>query len=98
MIGVVTAFVLLAGALCLMIGAIVHNQIDPTYSTALTISIANVVSLIVAVVGMLISMVVYRKNKKANWAKRTMLFGIVCVVMLALLFPLSGMGYLSKVR
>jgi hypothetical protein len=98
MIAVVMAIVLLTGSLCLMIGAIVENQIHPRYGSALTIPIVNFISMIPALLGLGVSVVAYQKNKGMKLAKRTMVLGIVCVVILVLLLPLSDMGYLSKVR
>lgn len=98
MIGIVTALVLLVSAVSLTTGAIIHNQIEPSYATALTIPFANMASLIVAFAGMVIAIVARRENRETNLAKGTMVFGIVCFVVLLALFPLADLGMLSKVR
>ena len=97
MVAMVMAFGLLAGSFCLMIGAIAHNQLEPTYATALTIPVANGVSLLLALVALAIAFAARRRQKDSIGAKRAMLLAIFCAVGLALLFPLSNMGYLSRV-
>lgn len=92
------AIILLTGSACLMIGAIIHNQVNPNYSTALSIPLFNIVSIIIAIVGVLVSLSAYRKDKASKLAKRTMVLGIACAVVLVFLFPLSNLGYLSVVN
>ena len=88
MIGVIVAIILLVGSLCLMIAAIIDNQINPTYANALGISYAGMFSVSIALLGLVISVVAYGNNKEMKLAKRTMVFGIVSVVTLVLLFSL----------
>ena len=96
--GVVMALIPLLGSIGLMAGAIAHNQIDPSYATALTIPIANVVSLLLALLSVAISISLRRRRRDVRALKATMVLGIVCAAALALLFPLSNMGYLSTIR
>lgn len=97
MIGIVIAMLLSLGSILLMLGAVVHNRIDPTYATALTLPLANVLALTAAVLGLVIAVVVYRRDRESVLAKRSMIFALVCAVALAILLPLSNMGYLSLV-
>ncbi len=98
MIGVIVALVFLVGSLCLMSGVIIANQINPSYGSALGVPIYNALSIVLALLGLVTSVFVYRKNKDMKLAKRTMVLGVICVVVLVLLFPLSNMGYLSRVH
>ena len=88
MIGVIVAIILSVGSLGLMIAAIIDNQMNPTYANALGISYAGMISVSIALVGLVISVVAYGNNKEMKLAKRTMMFGIVSVVTLVLLFSL----------
>lgn len=97
MLGIVTAMLLSLGSIALMLGAVVHNRIDPTYATALTIPLANTLALTAAVLALIIAVIVYRKDRESVLAKRSMIFALVCAVALAILLPLSNMGYLSQV-
>ena len=98
MIGVIVAIVLLTGSICLMIGAIIINQINPNYNTALAIPVYNALGFILALLGLVISVVAYQKNKSMKLAKRTMVLGLGCAFVLLLLFPLSNSGSLSVFR
>lgn len=98
MIGTVVALIFLVGSICLMIGVIVVNQINPNYGSALAVPVYNALGIILALVGSGISVVAHQKNKGLKLAKRTMVLGIVCVVVLVLLFPLSNTGSLSIMR
>ena len=98
MITLIIAIVLLAVSASLLLAAVVGNQIDPSYSSALAIPIANLVSLALVLVALPFAMIAYRKNKSAKSAKRTMLVAIGLTVTLVLLFPLANLGYLSKVQ
>lgn len=98
MIGFIVALVFLVGSLCVMIGIIIANQLDPNYGSALAIPIFNALSIILAMIGLGISLVAHHKNKGMTLAKRTMIFGVVCVVLLVVLFPYSNSGSLSLVQ
>ena len=97
MIGIVIAALLSLGSIVLMLGAIAHNQLDPTYATALTIPLANVLALTAALLGFVLALILYRKDRDSRLAKRTMIIAVVCALILAVLLPLSNMGYLSRV-
>ena len=81
-----------------MIGAIILNQIDPNYNSALAVPVFNGLGIILALLGLGIAAFANQKNKDMKLAKRTLVLGIVCVVILALLFPFSNSGSLSIVR
>jgi len=98
MIFQIIAIVLLAGSVGLMLAAFISNQIDPSYSSALTIPIANLASLALTLLALPFAVTAYRKNKQAISAKRTMMVALALVAALALLFPLTNLGYLSKVQ
>lgn len=95
MIGVVVAIVLLAVSVVLMIGILIYNQIDPSYGSSLAVPVYNALAFILALLGLVVSIVAYQKNKGMKLAKRTMVFGFACTLVLLLLFPLSNMGLLS---
>lgn len=97
MLGIVIAMLLSLGSVALMLGAVIHNRVDPTYATALTLPLANALALTAAVLGLVIAVVVYRKDRESVLAKRSLIFALVCAVILAVLLPLSNMGYLSRV-
>lgn len=98
MITLIIAIVLLTASLSLLLAAFISNQIDPTYSSALAIPIANLVSLALALVALPFSVIAHRRNKNTNAAKRIMLVAIGLTVVLAVLFPLANLGYLSRVQ
>lgn len=98
MIGTVASLVLLIGSIGLMAGAIAHNQIAPSYDTALTVAVANVVSLIIALLALAIAFPAYRKDRRARLAKGAMFLGLVWAAGLAVLVPLSDSGLLSRVQ
>lgn len=98
MIILTIAIVLLAGSLGLMTAAVISNQIDPTYSSALAIPIANLASLALALLALPVAGIAYRRDKQATSAKRTLIAAAALVVALAALFPLSELGYLGKGR
>ncbi len=95
MIGVVIALIFLVGSIGIMIGIIIINQINGTYSSALAVPIYNLLCLILALVGLGISGIARQKNKEMKLARRTFVFGLICVVILAVLFPISNTGSLS---
>ena len=95
---VITALIFLIGSMGLMVGSIIMNQIYPSMSSALAVTVYNGLGFILAVMGLGIAVVGYQKNKDMKFAKRTMIFGLGCAFILLLLFPLSELGYLSKVR
>ena len=98
MFGVVLALIFLIGSISLMIGIIINNQINGTYGSALAVPVYNILCLILALVGLGIAVVADQKNKEMRLAKRTLLFGLICVVMLALLLPFSNSGSLSVIH
>lgn len=98
MIGIVTAFVLLLGAASLMIGAVIHNQLEPTMATAMTVPFANVAAVIVALAGLATAAIAHRWMGGKRLARATIIIAIACVAILMLLFPLAELGYLSRVR
>jgi len=98
MIGIITAFVLLLGAACLMIGAVIHNQLEPTMATAMTVPFANVAAVIVALAGLATTAIAHRWMGGTRLTRATIIVGIACVAILMLLFPFAELGYLSRVR
>ena len=98
MIPVILTKFLLTGSIALMLGAVAHNQINPSYMTALSVPFANIASLMLALLAMAISVTAHKRNKAAVALKRTMLTAIACAVVLALLLPLADLGHLSRVR
>ena len=95
MIGVVIALIFLVGSIGIMIGIIIINQINGSYGSALAVAVYNLLCLILAVVGLGIAAVAHQKNKEMKLAKRTLAFGLICVVILAVLIPFSNSGSLS---
>ncbi len=98
MFKVIVALVLILGSICLMTGVIIINQIYPDYNSALAVPVFNALGIFLALLGLGISFIDYRKNNNIKLAKRTMVLGIVCVVILVLLFPFSNSGSLSLIR
>ncbi|NIA68989.1 hypothetical protein HBA54_10325 [Pelagibius litoralis] len=98
MFGVISGIVLLAGSVGLMAAAVLHNQLDPNYATAMTIPLANIISLITALLSAVVSALASRGGRARAAAKRTMMTGFACAVVLALLLPLSNGGHLSSVQ
>ncbi|WP_282605431.1 hypothetical protein [Pelagibius sp. Alg239-R121] len=98
MIPVILTNLLVAGSIVLMAGAVAHNQINPSYTTALSVPFANIASLMLALLAMAISVTAHKRNKAATSLKRTMLFAIACTLVLAALLPLADLGHLSRVR
>ncbi len=96
MIGAVISTVLLVGSLCLMIAAIVNNQMNPSLGSALGIPIANGISLILVLLASLIAFFVQRNDENAKLAKRVMILGLIMAVGFAVLFPLSETGQLGS--
>ena len=88
MIGAIVAITLFVGSLGLMIAAIFDNQTNPTYANSLGVAYAGIISVCIALLSLVVSVVAYQKNKDMKLAKRTMVFGFVCVVTLVLLFSL----------
>ena len=97
MIGVSIAIICLLSSIAIMVGAIVLNRIDPNYGSALAVPIFNMLSMFVALIGLVISSTVRRQNQEMALAKYTMICGIALLVILALLFPFSNSGALSVV-
>ena len=97
MIASVLALGLLLLSIGVMIAAVVHNQLEPDYASALTLPVANGLGLLLALLALACAYAAYRKNRSAADVKRTMLLAIGCTLLLALLFPLSNLGYLGRV-
>ena len=95
MISIVLALVFLVGSIGIMIGALLINQINGTYGSALAVPVCNALGLILALVGLGIATIAHHKNKEMRLAKRTLTFSLFCVVVLALLLPFSNSGSLS---
>ena len=51
MIGILVPTIILASSVAFMAAAVINNQLDPTYSNALGIPYANIVSLAGALLG-----------------------------------------------
>ena len=98
MIGVIIALMFIVGSIGLMMSAIILNQMYPDYGSALAVPIFNAMGILLALLGLGISVVACQKNKDMKLAKRTKILGIICVVILVLLFPFSNSGSLSVVR
>lgn len=98
MIGIATAFILLLGAAGLMIGAVIHNQLEPTLATAMTVPFANLAAVVVALAGLATAAIAHRWMGGTRLTRATLFAGIACVAILIALFPLSDLGYLSRVR
>jgi hypothetical protein len=98
MIGILTAFFLLLGAASLMIGAVIHNQLEPTMATAMTVPFANLAAVIVALAGLATAFITHRWMGGTRSTRAAMIIGVACVASLMLLFPFAELGYLSRVR
>ena len=98
MVGILVPVIILVGSAALMASAIIQNQLDPTYSNALGIPYANIVSLAGTLLGTGVAAAVYLRRKRSRALKRVMLIGVVISVGLRVMFPLADMGYLSRVR
>ncbi len=98
MIGIIIALVFSVGSIGLMLGIIITNQLNPSYNSALAVPIYNALGIILALLGLIVSIITYQRNSDLLLAKRTMRFGIISVVILVLLFPLSNTGALSIVH
>ena len=80
-----------------MVGILIDNQMNPDYSSALAVPIMNGLSIILAGIGVVISVMTHQKHPEMVWAKRTKVLGIIFVIVLVILFPLSNLGMLSSV-
>ena len=69
-----------------MMAAIIDNQMNQTYESALGFTYAGIISLSTALMGLTISIVLHLMNKEMTLAKRTMVCGFVAVAILMLLF------------
>ena len=96
MIGALLATTILIGSVGLMATAIVSNQLDPSLDTALGIPIANVISLALALLASLIAFVTQRLSRSEVLARRAVLAALIVAVALAILLPISEMGYLGR--
>ncbi|MCG8691516.1 MAG: hypothetical protein MI806_09940 [Minwuiales bacterium] len=98
MVGILVPVIILVGSVALMASAIIQNQLDPTYSNALGIPYANIVSLAGTLLGTGVAAAVYLRRKHSRVLKRVVVIGAVLSIALIALFPLAEMGYLSRVR
>ncbi len=92
------ACIFILGAIGLMSGGVILNRMDPNYSSALAVPIFNGLSIILAGIGVVISVMTHQKHPEMVLAKRTKVLGIICFITLVVLFPFSNMGSLSVVR
>ena len=98
MLGIIVALIFIVGAMGLMIGAVVSNHMNPDYNSALAVPFLNAFSIALALIGVGLSTMAYKKNKDMTLAKQTLIGGIVCFILLVILFPLSNSGSLSILR
>lgn len=85
-------------AIFLYAGAIVYNQLNPSYATALTIPAVNVISVGLAFIAVIIATLGYGKRAHTTWAKPVVVLAIGCAIVFASLLPIADLGYLSRVR
>ena len=69
MVGVIVAIILFVGSLGLMTAAIFDNQTNPTYANSLGVAYAGIISVCIALLGLVVSVVAYQKNKGMKLAK-----------------------------
>lgn len=98
MVGILIPVIILIGSVALMASAVIQNQLDPTYSNALGIPYANIVSLAGTLLGTGLAAAVYLRHRHSRALKRVVLIGGVLSIGLMAMFPLAEMGYLSRVR
>ena len=98
MIGIAISLFLSVGAVGLTTAAIIHNQLDPNYGSALGVAYANLASLVIAGVGLVVAILTYHVNRERVLAKRTMIFAILSLAALLVLFPLANVGMVSRVH
>lgn len=98
MIAALMTHLCLLAALGLMAAAIAHNQFAPSFSTAMTVPIANLVSLILALLASAFAVYSHRRDPASRGTKQRMWFVIACALILAVLLPLADLGYLSRFR
>lgn len=96
--GLVTAYVLLVCAVGLTLWAVIANRLDPTLATAMTVPIANLGSVVVALVATLTAALCYRRTNGDKTARIAVAVCIAISVVLLLALPLSNLGYLSRVN
>lgn len=97
MIALLIPLVLAAGSAGLFAGVIVHNQINPSYLTAMTIPITNIAILIIALLSLAMAVSAHQMTENPALTRPTMLFASAYFAIVAALIPLSTMGYLSRV-
>ena len=98
MIGAVVAMVFLIGSVGIMISGILLNQINPNYNSALAVPLFNALGIILALMGLALSLVAYKKNKNLKLAKRIMVLSFACLILLIVLFPFANFGMLSVIN
>jgi hypothetical protein len=95
--GLATAYVLLTCAVCLTLWAVIANRMDPTLSTAMTVPIANLGSVVIALIATLTAALGYRRTNGSKATRNAMVACFAVSVILLLLLPVSNLGYLSRV-
>ena len=98
MIPLVLSFLLYSAALGLMLGGILMNHLNPDYGSALTVPIFNAIAIVLALLGLALGAVAYRKDRERIATRRGLRFGFACAVLLVVLFPFANSGALSVVQ
>jgi amino acid permease len=95
--GLATTYFLLICAIGLTLWAVIANRLDPTLSTAMTVPIANLGSVVVALVATLIAALCHHRTNGSKTTRNAVAVCIAVWVILLLLLPVSNLGYLSRV-
>lgn len=98
MLGVAFGLALLIAALAAPTTALVYNWMMPSYATALTVPLVTAAGLAVALAGILVLLAAWWRGQKTPFSKGAIVFGLGCVLWLALLFPLADAGRLTFVQ
>ena len=94
-IGFYLAVTLFVASVVLFVASIVNHQLDPTLGSALGIPIANVVSLVLAIIGLITASVVKIRKTGEPRTPYLLLAGGVLVLVWLVLLPLSDGGYFT---
>ena len=97
MVGRLMVMILLFVAVASMTAGILLNRLSPSYDTALAVPLFNAIAIVLAVLGLVVACVVYRRNREYKQARGLLWCAAACVLGLILLFPLSNAGYFSVV-
>lgn len=89
---------LLFMSLGLMAFAIIHNQIEATYASALAIPFFNVASAICAFLAALLAVVPANQNSDSRLARPVTISSFVATFIFLLLVPIADQGLLSKLN